>query len=122
MPMITIYARIQEEEICAVFQELGPPQKIKQVLLSYRGEDKWFDVTGWNRTPVDSATTAIAQKIADSGDAQAILIYGGDSGILLKPSDLTEAWDLSSPRQEQRAYMVVASEKDLVLENSSSLT
>jgi hypothetical protein len=115
--LITIYARIQEEETCAVFQELGPPQKVKQVLISYRGEDTWFDVTGWNSQSPEPMTSAIAQKIADSGDAQAILIYGGDSGILIKPSDLKEAWDLTSPRQEQRAYMVVASEKDLVLES-----
>jgi len=116
--LITIYARVQEEETCAVFQELGPPQKVKQVLISYRGEDKWFDVTGLSGTSGETTVPAIAQKIADSGDAQAMLIYGGDFGILLKPSDIKEVWDLTSPRQEQRAYMVVATEKDLVLESS----
>ncbi|MBI1884293.1 MAG: hypothetical protein HYS08_08845 [Chlamydiae bacterium] len=112
--MITLYIKIGEEEISAVFQDLSPPRKVKQIPLEKRGEEVFYHVTGWSNP--SSPASAFAQRITDSGDAQAILIHGGDAGILLKPTNLTEDWNPESPQQEQRPYLVLsfADEKNII--------
>ena len=111
--MITLYVKFEDEDICAAFQELGPPRRINRVVIYQGGKSVLCDVTGWKSDPTPSPTPALAQKITDSGDAQAILIHGGDLGILLKPAILDEPWDPSSPNQEPRAYMVISRDSEI---------
>lgn len=108
--MISLYVKTDEEEISAAFQELGPARIIDKVLLQLKGQDVLCDITGWNNEPTPSPTSALAQPITDSGDAQAILIHGGDGGVLFKPTSIHEPWNPHSPHQERRAYLVVSKE------------
>lgn len=111
--MVRIYVKLPEEEFSVVFQELGPSQPVRGVVLSKGGKDVLYEVTGWTSTPVDAPAPAMAQPVADSGDARAILIYGGDLGVLLKPASVKEEWNPSSPNQERRPYILVSSDTDL---------
>ena len=110
--MVTIYVQYKDEEICAAFQELAPCQMIKQVRISIRAQEVLCDITGWGAQGMPSPV--YAQKITDSGDAQAVLIYGGECGIILKPSTITEPWNPDSPLQDHRAYMVVSCDTELI--------
>lgn len=112
--MITLYVKLGDEDICAAFQELGPGRKIQQVMMFRKGQDVLCDVTGWRSDAEASTIPAVAQRITDSGDAVATLIHGGDLGILLKPSDIEEPWNPESPHQEQRAYLVVSNESEII--------
>lgn len=111
--MITLYVKLGDEEICAAFQELSPPKKVKQIMVFEKGQEILCDVTGWKSDPEPSPISALAQRVTDSGDAQAILIHGGDLGILLKPAHLHEPWNPSSPNQELRAYMVISGDSEI---------
>src|SRR5574341_1988425 len=111
--MVTLYVKLGEEEICAAFQELSPPRKVRQIMVFEKGQEILCAVTGWKSEPEPSPTPAFAQEVTDSGDAPAILIHGGDLGIILKPATLNEPWNPESPNQIHRAYMVVS--KDSVI-------
>jgi hypothetical protein len=115
--LVTLYVRLGDEEICATFQELSSPSKVKQIMIFEKGQEILCDVTGWKSEPEPSPTPAFAQKVTDSGDAQAILIHGGDLGILLKPENLNEHWNPESPNQIHRAYMVVSKDSVVAYEN-----
>ncbi len=106
--MISLYAKTDDEEISAAFQELGPAQEIKQITFPWKGQEVLCDITGWQNEPEPQKTPAFAQPITDSGDAQAILIYGGEGGVMIKPSSLKEPWNPQSPHQERRVYLVVS--------------
>lgn len=60
------------------------------------GKEGMFEVVGWSST---GSTTAHAVLVEDSGEGIAMLIYGDDEGIRLKPSTDTEPWSLENPNQ-----------------------
>jgi len=60
------------------------------------GELGLFDVTGWSD---EGQCTAYAVIVEDSGEGQALLIYGGDDGIRLRPQDSQEPWRLGAVDQ-----------------------
>ena len=67
--------------------------------------ERMCDVTGWStKTGPCPAYTALVE---DSGEGIARLIYGGDEGIRLKPSDVQEEWSLSSPHQWGEACLLL---------------
>ncbi|MBI1870349.1 MAG: hypothetical protein HYS07_04050 [Chlamydiae bacterium] len=113
LQMIKLYIKIAEEEMSAVFQDLSPPKAVKQILMFQKGKDTLCDIVGWSNIPTSSPTPAYAQRITDSGDAQAVLVHGGDAGVLLKPTDIHEPWNPQSPHQDHRPYLVISSEQDL---------
>lgn len=115
--MITLYVKLGDEDICAAFQELSPPKAVKQVMIYEKGQEVLCDVVGWKSDPEPSPTPALAQRVTDSGDAQAILIRGGNLGILFKPAHIQEPWNPKSPNQEHRAYLVIAGESALRYSN-----
>ena len=74
--------------------------------------DRMCDVTGWSsKTGPCPAYTALVE---DSGEGIARLIYGGDEGIRLKPSDLQEPWSLDSPHQWGEACLLL--DKDVEIQ------
>ncbi len=67
--------------------------------------ERMCDVTGWSsKTGPCPAYTAL---VDDSGEGIARLVYGGDEGIRLKPSDLQEEWSLDSPHQWGEACLLL---------------
>ena len=84
-------------EFNRVFDLLSDPSPVKQVYTSnLSGQDTWCDVIGWDESGPCQAFAVLSE---DSGDGVILLLYGGQEGIRLKPSDSTEDWDLSSTNQ-----------------------
>lgn len=71
------------------------------------GEDAWLAVTGWSAQGPCPAYAAMAE---DSGDGVALLVYGGDQGIRLRPKGAAGPWDLSSPDQWGEPCLLLAAE------------
>jgi hypothetical protein len=60
------------------------------------GDESSHEVTGWSS---QGPCQAYAVLVEDSGEGIALLIYGGDEGVRLKPAGSTEPWNLASPNQ-----------------------
>ncbi|MEX2430700.1 MAG: hypothetical protein WD645_02125 [Dehalococcoidia bacterium] len=81
-----------------MFDALEQPREVTLVPVAMR-PDGWEGpcmVTGWSS---DGPCAAYAAKVMDSGDGAVLLVYGGDEGIRLKPSDSVEEWDLEATGQ-----------------------
>ena len=74
------------------------------------GKEGIFDVVGWSST---GPTEAHAVLVEDSGDGIAMLIYGNEEGIRLRPSGDTEPWSLKSPNQWGEACLLL--DKDVAI-------
>ena len=96
-----------------VFNELGPPKKIKGIRISEGPRDVDCEVVG-----VDAEgrfVGAFAAKIADSGAGFAYIIVGSDWGIRIRPSLFSkEPWSLSNPRQWGEPFKIYGSEEDII--------
>jgi len=94
-----------------IFDAMQPPAHISNVTTSDpMGRDQMCDVTGWSS---QGPCPAYAALVEDSGEGVAMLIYGGDEGIRLKPASSQEEWDLSSPDQWGEACLLL--DKDVNL-------
>ncbi len=92
-----------------VFQELESARPIRGLRISERGKDIDCDVVGV--TSDGQFVQAYARKIADSGAGYAYLIYGGDWGIRLRPSQtVPDPWDLKDSRQIGEPFKIYAYE------------
>ena len=97
------------------FKELGPARPIKQLRISDRkSEEALCWVTGWCDDPEQPLCQAYAQRVEDSGQGLAYLIYGGNWGIRLKPVNLEEDWDLYSSNQWGEAFLLIADPRSIV--------
>ena len=61
-----------------------------------RGVVDLHEITGWSTS---GPCQAYAIEVEDSGEGRALLLYGGDDGIRLKPVDVSEEWSLDSTEQ-----------------------
>ncbi len=95
-----------------LFNNLEPPQPVTQVRLEHNNTaPAWYAVTGWttNGTPCP----AQIQKVDDSGDGTAFLLYGGDAGLRLQPASQPTPWQLDQPHQWGEPFMIVADREDV---------
>lgn len=67
--------------------------------------ERMCDVTGWSSTT--GPCPAYTALVDDSGEGIARLVYGGDEGIRLKPTDVQEEWSLESPHQWGEACLLL---------------
>lgn len=95
-----------------VYNELGAARPIRAILAEERGKEISLRVTGVARG--GRFVEAKAVKIADSGNATAYLIFGGEWGIRLKPEWHEGAWDLSDPKQWGEPFKIYGSEEDII--------
>src|SRR3990172_1867022 len=106
------------------FKTVGPPRQIIQVKIyddNEEGTPCW--ITGWSDDPRQPRCPAYAQKVEDSGDGEAYLIYGGPWGLRLKPvsslgknqserstqaPDSNDAeWSLANPQQWGESFLIL---------------
>ena len=97
-----------------VFHDLGPPAPVAQVRLE-REPDRpaWYDVAGW--TSAGTPCPAMMQKVDDSGEGVAWLLFGGDAGLRLKPAGAAEAWRLTEIRQWGEPFLLLVDARDVRL-------
>ena len=80
-----------------MFDAREEPRDVTWVVALRRdGSEGPCAVTGWSS---HGPCTAYAAPVWDSGDGVALLVYGGDEGIRLKPADSDVAWDVADPTQ-----------------------
>jgi len=96
-----------------VFSALDAPRPIRGLRAAVGKEDEICDVVGVE--PGGRWTEAFVQKVADSGEGTAWLIYGGEWGIRLRPGSRgAEAWSFKNPAQWGEPYKVYGSIDDVV--------
>lgn len=98
-----------------VFRSITTPFRVAQVRI-YEGEPEGLlcAITGWssahNGTPVD----VYAVRIEDSSEGEAMLVYGGDWGIRLRPAASEAPWSNDDPSQWGEPYLVLADAEDII--------
>ena len=89
-----------------VFHDLTPPQPVSRVRLERPDEPvRWYDITGW--TAAGTPCSAMIQKVDDSGEGVAFLIYGGAAGLRLRPAGHEAGWRLNDPAQWGESFLLV---------------
>lgn len=95
------------------YKTIGPPRKISHIkIYDEDPEGVLCQVTGWSDQAEAPTCPVYAQKIEDSGDGEAILIFGGPWGLRLKPTN-PEEWSLNNPRQWGEPFLILDSTEDL---------
>ncbi len=96
-----------------VFKNLSEPVAVRRVRL-FEGDTAGtlWDVTGWSSEGGGSPVDAYAVDIEDSGSGDAILVYGGDWGVRLKPVS-APSWDLGDAEQWGDTHLVLADHLDI---------
>ena len=96
------------------------PRPVTQVRLERTaGTADWYDIVGWTAQGV--ACDALAQWVDDSGDGVALLVYGGDAGLRLRPAGATTSWRLGHPQQWGEAFLIMGDARDVRLEPSGAV-
>ena len=89
-----------------IFHEVEPPQPAAQVRVSRDGQaPRWHDVTGWSQAC--GPCPAWVQKVDDSGDGVAFLLYGGDAGLRLRPAGDRAPWGMDAPQQWGEPFLII---------------
>ena len=98
-----------------VFHELDEAQPVSQVRQErVPGQPQWCDITGW--TLAGRPCQAMVQKVDDSGEGVAFLLYGGDAGLRLRPNQAP--WSLEHPQQWGEPFMILPDLSDVRLEQA----
>jgi hypothetical protein len=86
-----------EYSLTRVYSAIGEPAPvIRADIPDRRGNLGLHEITGWS---ANGPCQAYAVEVEDSGEGRALLFYGGDDGIRLKPADSSEEWSLESDKQ-----------------------
>ena len=89
-----------------VFHDVEPPRRVHQLYLEHgSGEPAWYEVTGW--TTDGRACPAFAQRVDDSGEGSAFLVYGGDAGLRFRPAASAQPWRLGEPEQWGEPFLLL---------------
>ncbi len=95
-----------------VFRELEPRKRVQQMKIFDEGGERLCAVTGLDAE--GRPCPAYAQKVEDSGDGVAYVIYGGLWGLRFKLVDSAAPWDLGDKLQWGEAYKLYADPSDIV--------
>ena len=114
MPFIEVDVDAGENSdlsLSRIFDAREAPYEITRLVTMRRdGSDGPCAVTGWS---ADGACPAYAAKVWDSGDGVALLVYGGDEGIRLKPAGSNAPWDLADHDQWGEPCLLLASDAEV---------
>ena len=97
-----------------VYKNIGVPFPVSHVRI-YEGEPEGqlCAVTGWSSAESGPETPAYAVQIEDSSEGRALLVYGGDWGVRLRPAGSDAPWSIEDAEQWGETHLVLASEDDL---------
>jgi hypothetical protein len=98
-----------------VFRSITAPFAVAFVRI-YEGEPggQLCAITGWSSKGEGTPVDAYAVRIEDSSEGEAILIYGGDWGLRLRPADSDVGWSRDESSQWGEPYLVLADAEDIV--------
>ena len=85
------------EALTLMFNGLAEPVPVSRVRTpGLDGPEVLCAVTGWSQ---EGPCQAYSAPVEESGEGEAILVFGGDQGIRLRPLESDAEWDLTSPEQ-----------------------
>ena len=98
-----------------VFRNISQPFIVAMVRI-YDGEPggRLCHVTGWSSAEGGSPISAYAVNVEDSSAGAAFVVYGGDWGIRLAPSESNSPWSMDDPEQWGETHLVLADAEDLI--------
>ncbi len=98
-----------------VYRNISQPFPVSMVRI-YDGEPggRLCNVTGWSSEAGGSAIEAYAVNVEDSSAGNAYVVYGGDWGIRLRPTDSDAPWSRDNVDQWGETHLVLADPEDLV--------
>ncbi len=103
-----------ESSVFLRFKEIGPSRKITHVKIYDRiAKGEWCLITGWCDSPEQANCDASAQQVEDSGAGLAVLVFGGNYGVRLRPETSGGRWDLEDSQQWGEAYLLLSDERDI---------
>ena len=108
-----MYLIIEENPNCLpderVFPNHGEKRAVKRLHLSPPGSDAavWCDVAAVNAP--GTFQQAFAQRVDDSSDGTAWLVFGGEWGLRFKPLTPPTAWSLEEKTQWGAPFLVLDS-------------
>ena len=92
-------------DVTRSFQTIGDPRPISKVsAFTPDGTEGVYEVVGWSS---EGAETAFAAMVDDSGEGAALLVYGGDEGIRLRPQDSADDWSLEDASQWGEVFLLL---------------
>ncbi|MCG3204739.1 MAG: hypothetical protein KCHDKBKB_01455 [Elusimicrobia bacterium] len=108
-----MYLMIEENPNCApderVFSGTGEKKIVRKLLLNspHSQQTLWWDVAGVEEGGVFQE--AMAQRVDDSSDGTAWLVYGGPWGLRLKPENSQIPWSFNDQSQWGVPFLVLDS-------------
>ena len=107
--LLVIEVEESENSLFAVtrsFQTMQDPRPVSRVVTyGPDGSEGTFEVVGWSE---DGPGTAFAALVDDSGEGSALLLYGADEGIRLRPEGSTADWSLEDPSQWGEPFLLLS--------------
>ncbi len=107
--LLVIEVEESENSLFAVtrsFQTMEDPRPVSKVsTFAPGGAEAMYEVVGWSS---DGLVTALAALVDDSGEGSALLVYGGDEGIRLRPEGSPLDWSLEEPSQWGEPFLLLA--------------
>jgi hypothetical protein len=98
-----------------VYKNIGARHPVSAVrLFEGEPEGRLFDLTGWSSDEGGSPCDAFAVQIEDSSEGSAWLVYGGDWGVRLRPTESLEDWSVDDPDQYGETHLVLSDEDDIM--------
>lgn len=95
-----------------VFNAVDGPRPVRALKVApWGGAASWHDVTGW--TAEGEPCAAQAQRVEDSGDGLATLVYGGTGGLRLRPSGSTQPWSAGASGQWGLPFLLTTDVEDI---------
>lgn len=108
-----MYLIIEENPNCApderVFSTSGEKRRVKRVNVDNPATrvSEWCEVTAVKAE--GGFTAAFAQRVEDSSDGTAWLIFGEDWGLRFKPSSAATPWSIDDKTQWGKPFLVLDS-------------
>lgn len=88
------------------FQTMEDPRPVSRVeTYGPDGSQGVFEVVGWSE---EGPGTAFAALVDDSGEGSALLVYGEEEGIRLRPEGSTVHWSLEEPSQWGEPFLLLS--------------
>ena len=104
---------IEDNENCGyfpiqVFETRNSPNSFRMITVNeLPGHTEPHDVVGWCSSDDNYICDVTTVIISDSGSGQALMIYGGDHGIRLRPSSSNMPWNLKTGSQRGEPYLLL---------------
>ena len=94
-----------QESVSKIYHVISKSRPIGSIQYERGGKEIPVSITGWD-AKTETPCLAYACQIEESGDGVALLIFGGNGGIRMKPIDDNAEWDVNNSNQWSESHLV----------------